>query len=150
MSVPEVEKLIGEQMLCRIAFQNENAPYIAPFQYTLLNGQLYFHFTDYGKKMGLLQEGNSVCVEIERYNQDFSEYEFVVLTGNLRITTEPQERRKAIDQMINTAKTKCLSENFLVAHGVPKEASWESLASDDSIIIVKLENLTERIGLKSP
>ena len=150
MSQAEVNDLLEEQILCRIAFRGENAPYIAPFQYALLNGHLYFHFTQYGKKMGLLEEGNLVCVEIEKYTQDLSEYKFVVLTGNLRVVKEPQERALAIEKMVDTAKTNGLSKNFLAAHGFPKDASWNSLSPNTPIVIVKLETVIERMGLKSP
>jgi nitroimidazol reductase NimA-like FMN-containing flavoprotein (pyridoxamine 5'-phosphate oxidase superfamily) len=150
MSMSEVDKLIEDQILCRIAFRGKNAPYIAPFQYTLLNDQLYFHFTDYGKKIGLLEEGHSACVEIEKYTPDFSEYRFVVLTGNLKIVSDPRERKRAIEKMVSSSKEKQLSGNFLVAHGFSKDEGWDSLPNEESIIIVKLDNLTEKIGLKSP
>jgi hypothetical protein len=52
--------------------------------------------------------------------------------------------------MVDTAKVKRLSKNFLVAQGFPKEKDWNSLTPDKPIVIVKLENVTERIGLKSP
>lgn len=150
MSEAEIKKLLKEQILCRIAFGGKYAPYIAPFQYALVNGQLYFHFTDYGKKMGLLQEGNPVCVEIEKLAEDLHYYRFVVLTGKLQIVTDPNERNKAIEKMVNTAKTKKLSENFLLAHGFPVEKGWSILAAEKSMVIVKLENVTGQIGLKSP
>jgi nitroimidazol reductase NimA-like FMN-containing flavoprotein (pyridoxamine 5'-phosphate oxidase superfamily) len=150
MKEAEVDELLEEQILCRIAFGGKDAPYIAPFQYALVNGQLYFHFTNYGKKMGLLEEGSSVCVEIERYMKDLSEYKFVVLTGKLKIVTDNQERALAIERMVDTAKTKRLSENFLVAHGFPKEKGWGFLTADKPMLIVKLEKVTEKIGLKSP
>ena len=150
MNAAEVKELLEEQILCRIAFCGKQGPHIAPFQYALVNGQLYFHFTDYGKKMELLEEGNLVCVEIEKYTSDLSEYRFVVATGKLRIVTEPRERALAIEKMVETAKTKRLSENFLVAHGFPKEMGWNSLTPERAMVIVKLENVTDRMGLKSP
>jgi nitroimidazol reductase NimA-like FMN-containing flavoprotein (pyridoxamine 5'-phosphate oxidase superfamily) len=150
MSQAEVKELLEEQILCRIAFGGASAPYIAPFQYALVNGQLYFHFTPYGKKMGLLEEGNSVCIEIEKYTQNFSEYRFAVLTGKLKVVTEHQERSLAIEKMVDTAKTKRLSKNFLVAHGFARDKDWNSLTPDTLIVIVKLENVIEKIGFKSP
>jgi nitroimidazol reductase NimA-like FMN-containing flavoprotein (pyridoxamine 5'-phosphate oxidase superfamily) len=50
MDKSEIERLLQEQMLCRIAFKGDEYPYMAPFQYVLMGGSLYFHFTDYGKK----------------------------------------------------------------------------------------------------
>lgn len=129
MSEAEIKALLEGQILCRIAFSAKNSPYIAPFQYALVNGQLYFHFTQYGKKMGLLKEGNPVCVEIEKLTQDLSEYRFVVLTGKLQIVNDPNERALAIEKMAKTAKAKKLSEKFLLAHGFPIEEGWSYLTA---------------------
>ncbi len=150
MSESEINQLLEEQILCRIAFRGAKAPYIAPFQYALVDDHLYFHFTSYGKKMGFLEEGNSVCVEIEDYTEDFSNYRFVVLIGKLKTVTGSKEKALAIERMVETAKTKRLSENFLAAHGFPKEKGWAFLTPDKPMVIVKLETVTERIGLKSP
>ncbi|HEX9261186.1 MAG TPA: pyridoxamine 5'-phosphate oxidase family protein [Candidatus Bathyarchaeia archaeon] len=150
MKESEIDELLKEQILCRIAFGGKDTPHIAPFQYALVDGQLYFHFTKYGRKMTLLEKNSSSCVEIEQYNQDLSEYKFVVLTGKLRIVTDPEERYRAINKMVDTAKTKRISENFLMAHGFQKESGWAVLTPDKPLIIVKLEDVTERVGLKSP
>jgi hypothetical protein len=65
--------------LCRIAFKGNKYPYMAPFQYVFMDGSIYFHFTDYGRKMRLLEKDKRVCVEIEKYKPDLSEYKFIVL-----------------------------------------------------------------------
>ena len=149
MNKPEIDRLINEQFLCRIAFSGENAPYVAPFQYVLIEGQLYFHFTDYGKKIGFLKEGNSVCVEIEKYTQDLSEYSFVVLTGNLKLVTSTQEKDRAREKMAAIGKQKRLSRNFLMAHGFQKESEWSALTLNKELVIVKLD-VIQKTGLKSP
>jgi len=149
MSRKEIDQLIEEQFLCRIAFRGENSPYIAPFQYVSVNGYLYFHFTDYGAKIALLKEGSPVCVEIEKYTPDLSEYAFVTLTGTLTLVTEELERRSAIQKMAE-AGTKKLSINFLCAHGFKSEAGWSSFNAEQPILILKLEKVTSVKGLKSP
>ena len=149
MEKREIEKLIREQMLCRIAFKGNKYPYMAPFQYVFMNGSLYFHFTDYGRKMRLLERDKRVCVEIERYRTDLSEYSFVVLRGTLKVVTDPQERAKVIERMAEEGKQK-LSRNFLVAHGFKKEEGWSSFNPEKPLVIVKLEEIAEEIGLKSP
>ncbi len=149
MENAEIEELIREQMLCRIAFKGDKYPYMAPFQYVYMNGTLYFHFTDYGKKMKLLRRDNHVCVEIEKYQPDLSEYSFVVLRGKLKVVTDSKERAEVIHRIVEEAKQK-LSTNFLVAHGIKKEQGWSSLSPDKPTVIVKLEDVTEKIGLKSP
>jgi nitroimidazol reductase NimA-like FMN-containing flavoprotein (pyridoxamine 5'-phosphate oxidase superfamily) len=149
MNEKEIKKLISEQLLCRIAFTGETKPYIAPFQYVVFDGNLYFHFTDYGKKMSFFKQGTPVCVEIERYTPNLSEYEFVVLTGNLKLVENREERKKAIIKMAEAGK-QLLSPNFLVAHGFPKGSDWSKFTDDQPILIIKLDDVTEKTGLKSP
>jgi len=150
MTKQEMWKLIRRQHLCRIAFKGNTYPYMAPFQYVVLDDGLYFHFTDYGKKMKLIENDKHVCVEIEEYREDLSEYSFIVLRGTLKIVTDPTERTEAIKQLAKEGEQK-LSPNFLPAHGFTKDAGWESLNPENKqLVAVKLENITQEIGLKSP
>ena len=145
----EIEELIREQFLCRIAFKGDLQPYIAPFQYAYVKDILYFHFTDYGKKMIFFKQETPVCVEIERFTSNLSEYQFVVLTGKLRLVDDRLERRTAIEKMAEAGKKK-LSPNFLVAHGFSIGSDWSDFTADKPILIIKLDEVTEKIGLKSP
>ena len=145
----EVEEVIREQKICRIAFKGDEYPYIAPFQYVFMNRSLYFHFTDYGRKMRLIEKDNRVCVEIESYLPDLSEYKFVVLRGSIKVVTDPHERKKVIVKMAEEGEQN-LSQNFLAAHGMKKEEGWSSFTSDKPMVIVKLENIVETLGLSSP
>jgi len=99
MKKDEIENLIKDQMLCRIAFHGDEYPYIVPFQYIFMDGSLYFHFTNYGKKIKLLNRDQRSCVEIEKYVPDLSEYSFVVLRGTLKVVTDFEERAKVIKKI---------------------------------------------------
>jgi len=149
MKENEIEQLVREQFLCRIAFRGDQQPYIAPFQYVVANGTLYFHFTDYGKKMSFFKQETPVCVEIERYTPNLSEYQFVVLTGKLILVEDREERKMAIRKMAEAGKQK-LSPNFLVAHGFSQGSDWGAFTADKPILIIKLDEVTEKTGLKSP
>jgi nitroimidazol reductase NimA-like FMN-containing flavoprotein (pyridoxamine 5'-phosphate oxidase superfamily) len=149
MSEKEIKKLISEQFLCRIAFTGDAKPYIAPFQYVVIDNVLYFHFTDYGKKMSFLKQGTHVCVEIERHTPNLGEYEFGVLTGILKLVENREERKKAIIKMAEVGKQQ-LSPNFLVAHGFPPGSDWDDFTADQPILIIKLDDVIEKTGLKSP
>ncbi len=148
MEQNEIKQLLSEQFLCRIAFKGKY-PYIAPFQYVLLNDTMYFHFTDYGKKMVFFKKETPVCVEVERYTTDLSDYQFVVLIGKLKKVENIVERNRAIQKMAEIGKQK-LSINFLAAHGLPKDSDWEDFTPEKAILIIKLEQVTEMTGLKSP
>lgn len=149
MKRKEIDDLIGEQFLCRIAFRGKDSVYIAPFQYVFINNRLYFHFTNYGNKMVLFKEGFPVCVEIEKYTPDFSKYAFVILTGTLKIVTEKDEREMAIQKMAEIGHRK-LSTNFLHAHGFESQSGWSNFNSEQPMIILRLEKVTSIKGLKSP
>jgi nitroimidazol reductase NimA-like FMN-containing flavoprotein (pyridoxamine 5'-phosphate oxidase superfamily) len=148
MKRTEVEKLLRDQLLCRIAFKGAEYPYIAPFQYVYLKGRLYFHFTDYGRKMKLLENDNRVCVEIEQFHPDLREYNFVSLRGALTVVEDPQERAAVIRRMAEDGRAK-LSPNFLAAHGLKREEGWSSFTPEKPLVIVKLEP-REELGIKSP
>ena len=149
MNKHEIEELVNEQRLCRIAFKGSDYPYIAPFQYVKLNGSLYFHFTNYGKKMGLLDRDKRVCVEIEKYLPDLSEYRFVTLQGKLKVVTESREREDAIRMMARTGEEE-FSTNFLAVHGFSREDGWTSLSPEKPLVIVTLDEITRELGLRSP
>jgi len=149
MEQHEIKNLIQNQILCRIAFKGTKYPYIAPFQYVYLNGTLYFQFTDYGKKMRLLEKDDRVCVEIEKFQPDLSEYYFVSLRGNLNIVKDPTEREVVIKKMAEEGRKK-LSTTFLAAHGLNIKEGWASFTPEKPLVIMKLENITEEIGIKSP
>jgi len=149
MSKREIEELIERQMLCRVAFKGADHPYIAPFQYVYMNGTLFFHFTDYGKKMKLVEKDDHVCVEIEEFKPDLSEYNFVVLRGRITTVTDPKEKAEAITRMANEGSQK-LSPNFLAAHGFRRHEGWSSLSPEKPLVIMKLVDVVEKIGVKSP
>lgn len=149
MQREEIERVIDRQRLCRIAFRGDKYPYVAPFQYAYVNGTLYFHFTSYGKKMDLLEKDPRVCVEIEEFRPDLSEYRFVVLMGTLERVAEPHERALAIRRMAEAGK-EGLSPNFLAAHGFRREEGWSSLTPEKPLTIMKLTDVAEVAALKSP
>lgn len=149
MTLSEIDQLLQEQFLCRIVIPTRSVPYFAPFQYAFVDGVLYFHFTDYGKKMALLRPDVLVCVEVEKCAPDLSTYCFVVLTGNLQVVSDSKEKDKAISKLVETAQSRKISKNFLLVHGFPSELNWDVLKCDKSLVIVKLVNVTGITGLKS-
>jgi nitroimidazol reductase NimA-like FMN-containing flavoprotein (pyridoxamine 5'-phosphate oxidase superfamily) len=148
MGKTEIDDLVQQQMICRIAFRGSKYPYIAPFQYVTIEGTLYFHFTNYGRKMRMLGADSNVCVEIEHYEPDMSKYRFVALRGRLKVVTDSRERAEAINRLRSQARLR-LSRNFLVAHGFNKREDWSSLDPQKPLVIAKLDEVADRTGLKN-
>jgi nitroimidazol reductase NimA-like FMN-containing flavoprotein (pyridoxamine 5'-phosphate oxidase superfamily) len=149
MSEKEIDELINQQFLCRIAFIGKDGPYIAPFQYVVMDGSLYFHFTDYGRKIVLLKESNKVCVEIEKYSANLDEYSFVILKGYLEYVVDKEEKKRAVEKMAAVGKAN-LSARFLYAHGFESEDGWSVFDSEQEFLIIKLGRIDYKKGLKSP
>jgi uncharacterized protein len=147
MDREEILQLIKKQSICRIAFRGDSYPYIAPFQYVIIDDNLYFHFTDYGKKLDFLKRDNLVCVEIEMFSQDLSKFAFVILQGELTPVNNLLESNKVLDKFALEGKEN-FSENFLLAHGFSVGSKWEDLTGKP-LIIVKLDKVVKMTGLKS-
>lgn len=149
MKREEIEALLDSESICRIAFMGDEYPYMAPFQYVRRGGALYFHFTDYGRKIRLLEADPNVCVGVERLEPDLSEYRFVALSGALERVEDVRERAEAL-RLLSEAGREGLSQNFLAAHGFEAEASWSALSGDAPLIVYKLARFTDVVGLRSP
>jgi len=149
MGEQEIQELIGEQTICRIAFKGDEYPYLAPFQYVTHEGSIYFHFTDYGRKVKCIGKDRRVCVGFERLEPDLSDYRFVVLSGGIQVAEDERERSEVIEKMAETCRER-LSENFVPAHGFDREKGWSALTPGASIVIFKLVDVVDAIGLMSP
>lgn len=148
MNEKEINELLDKQLMCRIAFNADDHPYLIPFRYIRLEDSLYFHFTNYGKKMRLLKKDKRVCVQIESYTPDLSSYNFVSLRGSLEKVKAKQEKDRAIDKFVQTGKAG-ISTKFLAAHGFDPVEGWGALKRED-VVIMKLVDIVERVGLKGP
>ena len=149
MNSKEVQNLLDQEKICRIAFRGKDFPYMAPFQYIRIGNTMYFHFTNYGRKIQLVDKDKRVCVSVERFMPDMNQYHFVVLRGQLERVNDSKETKEAVHRLVTFGKDN-LSENFLAAHGFNKSEGWEAISDDKSLLIYKLEKISEIFGLKSP
>lgn len=147
MSEEEIREAINSNTLCRIAFIDDNFPYISPFQYVCIENLLYFHFTNYGKKKEILSKNPNVCISIENFKPDLSSYYFISMQGVLKIIKEKALKHKIMNEMLQIAREN-FSTNFLSAHGFKKKGGWDNFKIEDQIIY-KFELVGKPIGLKS-
>jgi nitroimidazol reductase NimA-like FMN-containing flavoprotein (pyridoxamine 5'-phosphate oxidase superfamily) len=148
MSEEDIKSAIKEDNICRIAFIDGDFPYISPFQYVFHNNTLYFHITDYGKKITILEKKKkkNVCVSIEKFEPDLSSYYFISIQGKLERVQKEKEKIEVIKNLIEEARIK-YSANFLTAHGFDKNKGWDAFTPDPNLKIYKLKEL-KRVGLR--
>ena len=147
MEDEEIDKAINSNNLCRIAFIDDEFPYIAPFQYVYIDDVLYFHFTDYGKKKKILSNNSNVCVSIENFEPNLRSFYFISMQGTLKLVEDNDIKNQVINQMVKSAKNN-YSKNFLSAHGFEKERGWDVFTSEYQLIY-KFKPVGNPIGLKS-
>ncbi|MGV2184714.1 pyridoxamine 5'-phosphate oxidase family protein [Rhizobium rhizogenes] len=71
MPYHECIALVKQQWLARLACANANIPYVVPIQYACAGDRLYA-FTLPGKKLDIMRENPSVCVQIDQLKSKHS------------------------------------------------------------------------------
>ncbi len=148
MNKEEYDNLIQEEYICRIAFLGEY-PYIAPFLYVFDEEFLYFLSTKYGKKIELFRENPDVAVEIEKYNDNLTEYKFVTLQGSIQEVQNHKENLKIRELFVNMIREKNLSTKILAALGHSPEETLQSILSEEKSYLWKLVNVAKITGIKN-
>ena len=99
--------------------------------------------------MRLIENNNKVCLTVEKFTEDMSEYKFVALQGELSKVKEKNERAQAI-QILNSVGKEKLSRKFLAAHNFSTEEGWDVISEEKPMVIYKLVKISKKIGLRSP
>ncbi|WFN37703.1 pyridoxamine 5'-phosphate oxidase family protein [Methanomicrobium antiquum] len=149
MEVEEYNRLIQDGFICRIAFKGDKYPYLAPFLYIFDGKFLYFLSTKYGRKNDLYKLNPHVSVEIERYSDDLSFYNFVTMQGYLIEETDTITKKQIRQKFIDMIKEKKLSPNILSALGHEPSEPLESIATEERSNIWKLTGVTDIVALKN-
>ena len=151
MDKAEYDSLVEQQYVCRIAFQGEKHPYVAPFIYVFDGRFMYFLSTNYGKKVQHFRDNPFVTVEIEHYSADLSSFRFVALPGRL-VQVEDASQKNAVREMfVRLIRSRGLSSNVLSALGHSPQEPVEVLLHDEKssvwkLVGVRVDNI---LGLKS-
>jgi uncharacterized protein len=64
-SPAEIDTIINNAIVCRIALSNKNIPYIIPVCFGYHHRTLYFHCANSGKKLDIIRQNPNVCFEME-------------------------------------------------------------------------------------
>lgn len=149
MEKSDYDKLIEEGYICRIAFQGEKYPYIAPFLYVFDGRFLYFLSTKYGKKIEYFRKSPYVAVAVEKYTRDLSSYAFVSLQGYLEEVTDSIEKKIIREEFVNLVKDRRLSKNILAALGHSPQDPPEAIAREERSLVWKLTGVKDLVALKN-
>ncbi len=139
----EIEMILNEAQVCRIALSNNNMPYIVPVNFGYKDNCLYIHSAAEGYKIEIIKKNNNVCFEMD--------IEHEILRGKSACTTSMKYCSvigygKAY--IIDDYEEKIKALNIIMGHyfpDVPHEYTDNSLKR---IVIIRVE-LEKMTGKKS-
>lgn len=147
MSKQDTEKLLESCRICRMALNDRPQPYIIPLDYVYVKGKIYFHFANYGRKVELFRRDPHVSVEVDRFNNDITEYESVTLMGTLAVVTDPSEKKMASEALLGSIGSRGGKSNVAARHGY-NDLDINTLSSKDSLVL-RLD-IADYVALRSP
>jgi nitroimidazol reductase NimA-like FMN-containing flavoprotein (pyridoxamine 5'-phosphate oxidase superfamily) len=112
--IEAIEEIINTADVCRIAFADNNTPYIVTMNFGYTNDpeqRLFFHCANEGRKLEMIKNNNYVCFEMDIDHQIYvrpgkdgrkgcnwgMKYRSVVGYGNISIITETEAKKKGLD-----------------------------------------------------
>jgi hypothetical protein len=147
MTADEVETLLGSQKICRMALNDWPQPYIIALDYVYVDGKLYFHFADYGRKMDLIRDDPHVSVEIDNFCEAAPDFMTITLMGQLAPVTRKGEKERAAEALVESAKARGGKKNVAARHGF-KALDQDALTAPSSALYGL--DVCDYVALKSP
>jgi nitroimidazol reductase NimA-like FMN-containing flavoprotein (pyridoxamine 5'-phosphate oxidase superfamily) len=109
-----VEEIINTADVCRIAFADNNTPYIVTMNFGYTNDpeqRLFFHCANEGRKLEMIRKNKFVCFEMDIDHEIYTrpgkdgrkgcnwgmKYRSVVGYGNISIITETEAKKTGLD-----------------------------------------------------
>jgi uncharacterized protein len=108
-----IEAIISKADVCRVAFADENIPYIVTLNFGYSGGDipcLYFHCASEGRKLELIRKNNYVCFEMDTDHQLYGgekgcdwgmKFSSVVGYGKIYIVSDHNSRIAALDHLMS-------------------------------------------------
>ena len=134
----EIESIMQRATVCRVAFSENDVPYIVPVNFGYKDDCLYFHSAAEGKKIEIIRQNNNVCFELDIDHEVVRsgtpckwgmKYRSVIGFGKAFLVRNVEEKRKAL--------------NTIVKHYSGKPSDYpESAISNVAIIKVEIESMT--------
>jgi nitroimidazol reductase NimA-like FMN-containing flavoprotein (pyridoxamine 5'-phosphate oxidase superfamily) len=101
----EMESILCESAVCRIALAVAGEPYIIPVSFGYENGAVYIHSATEGKKITLLRKNPRCCFEVDQYEGIIQgknpcswgmRYRSVIGCGRAVILSDPAEKKQGL------------------------------------------------------
>jgi nitroimidazol reductase NimA-like FMN-containing flavoprotein (pyridoxamine 5'-phosphate oxidase superfamily) len=140
----DLEQIIHESDVCRIAFANGNVPYIVTMNFGYEGGRrpcFYFHCAGEGRKLEMIRKNDYVCFALDTGHELYSgengcdwgmKFRSVVGYGNMSVVTDNVERISGL--------------NSIMSHyaGTGNYKFDESILNNTTILRLDIEEMTAK------
>jgi nitroimidazol reductase NimA-like FMN-containing flavoprotein (pyridoxamine 5'-phosphate oxidase superfamily) len=106
----EIDRIIRSALVCRIAFADDNEPYMVPISFGYDGASVFIHTAGKGRKIDFIEANNRVCFEFEanvdlrRHDEDpcawTFEFESVIGYGHVIELLEHEEKAHGLNQIM--------------------------------------------------
>ncbi|MCP4634315.1 MAG: pyridoxamine 5'-phosphate oxidase family protein [candidate division Zixibacteria bacterium] len=112
-SIDEIEEVIGRCSICRLAFCDDDIPYIVPVNFGYKDRVLYFHSAPEGRKIDIIRKNNNICIEFDIDTElifddipckNSIKYRSVIATGKAYLIEDYDSKVKGYDILMKHYK----------------------------------------------
>jgi uncharacterized protein len=108
----EIESIILRSDVCRVAFANNDTPYVVTMNFGYAGGKnpsLYFHCAPEGRKIEMLKKNNYVCFEMDTDHELYGGrkgcdwgmgFSSVVGYGRISVLEDPDSRLEGLNRIM--------------------------------------------------
>jgi len=121
----QIDAIIRGSEVCRIAYANDNIPYMTPVSFGYDGKALFVHSAEEGRKIDFLKKNNYVCFEFDTDVKTISDekqackwtaaYKSVIGYGYVKFLYSLEEKDYAINEIMKqySGKSWCFDEKAL-------------------------------------
>ncbi len=142
LSETQIEQLLKNQVIGRIACQSRGALFLVPVNYVYKDGYIYSH-SKVGKKILMMRENPSVCFEAEHIESVFR-WQTVIATGTYEEITDMEEKQRAMQGIIHRIMPLVTSPEGHPSHGITEKDSDVGTTVQLVVYRIKLEEVSGR------
>jgi uncharacterized protein len=138
------EEIIAKADVCRVAFANDDVPYIVTMNFGYQGGEnprLWFHGAGEGRKIEMIRKNKYVCFELDTDHEIYSgikgcdwgmKYKSVVGFGNISIVNEISAKSEGLN---------CIMKHYA---GSTEYTFDESVVSRTTVLMLEITEITAK------
>lgn len=138
----EVERLMKEQVVGRIACQSKGEIYLVPINYVYRDGCVYGHSGE-GKKIRMMRENPKVCFEVDEIRSIF-QWKSVIAKGTYEEISDVEEKQQAMQGIIHRIMPLVTKPDGHPSHGITEKDSDVGTSVELVVYRIRLEEVTGR------